>query len=274
MSAKGGSASGGKIGIFDSGLGGLVIAKALFKELPKYDYVYLGDTARVPYGNRSQTAIYDFTKAAVQFLFKQNCALIIIACNTASAMALRRIQQEYLPKAYPHRRVLGVIVPTIELIGEQPKKIGILATTSTVKSHAYKKELKKLNPKVKIFEQEAPLLVPLIENNALEYADAILKSYLQPLIKEKVDDILLGSTHYPILKNKIKKIVGKKIRIISQEQIVPKKLKNYLNRHPEIERTLSKNGKRIFEVTDINTNFDSVAQTLFGKKLKFKLVKY
>jgi len=263
-----------RIGIFDSGLGGLIITKAIIKKLPKYDYIYLGDTKRVPYGNRSQETIYEFTKQAVDFLFKQNCALIIIACNTASSMALRRIQQEYLPVSYPDRRVLGVIVPTVEEIGKRPKKIGVLATTSTVESHAYKKELSKVNPKIKIVEQQAPLLVPIIESNALQYADSILKSYIKPLMNKKVDDILLGSTHYSILKAKIKKIVGEKIKIISQEEIIPRKLKNYLLRHPEIDKKLSKNRKRIFEITDKNTNFDAVAKTLFGRKLKFKLVNY
>ncbi len=263
-----------KIGIFDSGLGGLVIAKAIFKELPKYDYIYLGDTARVPYGNRSQQTIFEFTRQAVDFLFKQNCALIIIACNTSSAMALRRIQREYLPKKYPNRRVLGVIVPTIEEIRNTPRKIGVLATTSTIKSHSYKKELMKLNRQIKIFEQEAPLLVPLIENNTLKKSGDILKSYLKPMLAEKVDDILLGCTHYPILKNAIKKIAGKKIKIISQEEIIPGKLKTYLKRHPEIESKLSKKRERLFEVTDKNTNFDEVAKTLFGKKIKFKLVNY
>jgi glutamate racemase len=263
-----------KIGIFDSGLGGLIIAKAIFKTLPQYDYVYLGDTKHVPYGNRSQGAVYEFTRQAMEFLLKQNCSLIIIACNTASAMALRRLQQEYLPAHYPQRRILGVIIPTAEEIGRRPKRIGVLATTSTVKSHAYKKEVNKINRAVKIVEQAAPLLVPMIENNALESADAILKSYIQPMVKAKVDDILLGCTHYPILKNRIKKIVGKKIKIISQEEIIPKKLKDYLQRHPEIEKRLSKKRSRIFEITDKNTNFDAVANTLFGKKLKFKLVSY
>lgn len=263
-----------KIGIFDSGLGGLIIAKAIFKTLPQYDYVYLGDTKHVPYGNRSQDAVYEFTRQAVDFLFRQNCALIIIACNTASAMALRRLQQEYLPARYPQKRILGVIIPTVEEIGKRPKTIGLLATTSTVKSHAYKKEINKLNRKVKIVEQAAPLLVPMIENNALQWADDVLQSYLAPLKKADVDDILLGCTHYPILKDKIKKIAGKKIRIISQEEIIPKKLKDYLRRHPEIEKRLSKKRGRTFLVTDKNTNFDAVAKTLFGKKIKFKLVSY
>jgi len=187
---------------------------------------------------------------------------------------LRRIQREYLPKKYPNRRVLGVIVPTIEEIRNTPRKIGVLATTSTIKSHSYKKELMKLNRQIKIFEQEAPLLVPLIENNTLKKSGDILKSYLKPMLAEKVDDILLGCTHYPILKNAIKKIAGKKIKIISQEEIIPGKLKTYLKRHPEIESKLSKKRERLFEVTDKNTNFDEVAKTLFGKKIKFKLVNY
>jgi glutamate racemase len=270
-----------KIGIFDSGLGGLIIARAIFKKLPKYDYVYLGDTKRVPYGDQDQETIFIYTRQAIDFLFKQNCMLIIVACNTASAMALRRIQREYLPKYYPNRRVLGVIAPTIESIIDnvgadtiRPKKIGVLATSSTVDSGAFKRELAKINSKIKIVQKKAPLLVPLIENNALQNIGEILKSYIRPLKDEKVGDILLGCSHYPILKDKIKKIAGKKIKVISQEEIIPGKLKDYLKRHSEINNKLSKKGKRVFEVTDKNTNFDAVAKTLFGKKINFKLVDY
>lgn len=263
-----------RIGIFDSGLGSLVIAKTIFNKLPQYDYICLSDTNRVPYGNRSQDTIYKFTKEAVNFLFKQNCALIIIACNTASAMALRRVQQQYLPKHYPGRRVLGIIIPTVEEIGKGQKKIGLLATTSTVQSGAYKRELKKISSNIKLVQQAAPLLVPMIENNELKYVSPVLKSYLARLQKEKVDAILLGCTDYPILKNKIKKIVGKKIKVISQDEIIPGKLKHYLKRHPEIEKKLSKGRKRNFSITALNPHYKKIAKTLFGKNVNFKLVKY
>ena len=264
-----------KIGIFDSGLGGLIIAKTIIKKLPKYDYVYLGDTKRVPYGNRSQQTVYEFTKQAVDFLFqKQNCQLIILACNTASSEALRKIQQQYLPKKHPNRRMLGVIVPTMEVTAAntKTKRVGVLATAGTVNSHIYKKELKKLAPKVQIFEQAAPLLVPLAEHDGSKFSDDILKNYLKPLISKNVDEIVLGCTHYPVFKNKIKKIAGKKVKVLSQDQIIPKKLAEYLKRHPEIEVKLSKKNKRDFLVTDLNQNLKEVLKRLFGKNLKFKKV--
>jgi glutamate racemase len=266
-----------KIGIFDSGLGGLVIAKAIFKKLPKYDYIYLGDTKRVPYGDRSQKEIFAFTKKAVDFLFKQDCQLIIVACNTSSASALRKLQRQYLPKKYPNRRILGVVVPTVEVVGAdtiRPKKIGVLATSSTVNSKAYVKELKKINPKVQIIQQKAPLLVPIIESNSLHKADFVLKSYVKPLLSKKVSEILLGCSHYPILIKQIREIAGKNVKIISQEKIIPAKLKSYLSRHREIDSKLSKNEERVFEITAKNKHFDEVAKTLFGTKIDFKLIKY
>lgn len=267
-----------KIGIFDSGLGGLVIAKAIFMKLPKYDYIYLGDTKNLPYGNRSKVEVYKFTKDAVRYLFEHNCQLVILACNTASALALRKIQREFLAKHYPERRVLGVVIPTLENVGSMARvtlaigRVGILSTKATAKSHVYKKELKKINPYIKIFEQEAPLLVPLIEQNALQFSENALKSYMKPLLKNKVEAIVLACTHYPILSGQIKKIAGKNIKIVSQTEFLPAKLKDYLRRHKEIDRVLSKNGKKEFLVTSSSKNFDEVAGRLFGKKLKFKVV--
>lgn len=263
-----------RIGIFDSGLGGLIITRAIIKKLPQYDYVYLGDTKRVPYGNRPQKEILKFTKQALTFLFAQGCRLVIIACNTSSAKALRKIQREFLPKSYPQKKVLGVIVPTAEAVFKSSKTVGVLSTSSTAKSHAYKRELKKIHPKAKVYEQAALKLVPLIEANRLLQADAVLRQYLKPLLKHNIDSLVLGCTHYPILKSRIKKIAGKKIKIFSQDDIIPGKLENYLKRHPEIEKVIGKHHKRVFEVTGKNTNFDSVAKTLFGKKLNFKLVTY
>jgi glutamate racemase len=262
-----------KIGIFDSGMGGLFLMRKIVKKLPQYDYLYLGDTKRTPYGNRSAETVYQFTKKAVDYLFKKNCQLIILACNTGSAQALRKIQREYLPAHYPRRRVLGVIVPTVEKISEADgiKRIGVLATQGTVESKIFEIELKKINPKIKIFQQAAPLLVPLVENNGLKWAEPILKEYLNPLIKKKVEVILLGCTHYPILKNKIRKIAGKKTKVFSQDELIPDKLADYLKRHLEIDKKLAKNRGRIFEVTDMTPHLKTAAKKWFGKNISLKL---
>ena len=263
-----------KIGFFDSGLGGLSIFNRVIKKLPDYDYLYLGDIKRMPYGSRLPETIYQFTKEALDFLFSQNCALIILACNTVSACALRRIQQEYLPKHYPQRRVLGVIVPTIEIVQTKGKikRIGVLATVDTVSSRTFITELKKINSKIKIFQQPAPLLVPLIENNGDKWVEPILKEYLTPLLKKRVEAIILGCTHYCLLKNRVKKIVGESIKIISQDEIIPEKLENYLTRHPEIENKLTKNGKKIFAVTEITKDFEKTAKKIIGKEIRLKKV--
>lgn len=229
-----------KIGVFDSGLGGLFILRALKKQLPEYDYIYLGDTQRVPYGNRSREAIYHFLEQAVDYLFKENCALIIIACNTASAEALRKIQQHYLPRHYPTRRVLGVIIPTAEevLTVKNIQRLGVLATQGTVNSGAYVREIKKLNPRIQVFQSAAPLLVPLIENNGAKWSEPILQEYLKPLLRKRVQAIILGCTHYPALKVKIRSMAG--VKVISQDECLSDKLGDYLRRHPEIDKRLSK----------------------------------
>lgn len=275
-----------KIGIFDSGLGGLIIAKSIFKKLSAYDYLYLGDTAHLPYGNRSQSEILKFTQAALRYLFAHDCKLVIIACNTSSAEALRKIQREFLPKYYPDKKVLGVIVPTVEAVGQARlvrrslgeggdlhKRVGVIATASTAKSHAYKRELLKINPAVKVYERAAPKLVPLIEANRLGDVNPALKVYLKPLLEKKIDCLVLGCTHYPILKKQIKKIVGPRVKIISQTDIIPSKLKDYLKRHREISSALSKKETRTFTVTKINSGFKQVAKRLFGKKIKLNLSK-
>jgi glutamate racemase len=265
-----------KIGIFDSGIGGLLVTRAIVKKLPQYDYIYLGDTHRVPYGNRSEEAIYQFTREGIEYLFKKNCQLIIVACNTASARALRRIQQDYLPKNYPDRRVLGVIIPTVEYLAEyidtKRIRVGVLATLATVKSKAFPKELKKISPQVRVFQQPAPLLVPLIENNGLKRINPILKEYVQQLLKNRVKAIILGCTHYSLLKGSLRKMFGQKVKIVSQDEIVPAKLKNYLQRHPEIENKLSKKNKRAFLVTDLTSQVDKLAKQWFGKNIKLKKV--
>jgi len=251
-----------KIGVFDSGLGGLILLKAITQKLPQYDYVYLGDTKRVPYGNRSQTTIYEFTRQAVDFLFKKNCQLIIVACNTASALALRRIQREYLPKHYPNRRVLGVIIPTAEAAADL-SSVGVLATESTVASKSFVRELAKLAPRIKIWQQAAPLLVPLAESGELKLAGPILKSYLAPLLKHKPQGIILGCTHYPVFKPQIKRLAAG-VKLISQDELVPAKLAHYLARHPEIERRLTKRSNRELFVTDLTENIQAKIREWFG----------
>ena len=235
-----------KIGIFDSGVGGLIMTKSFIEGLPEYDYLYLGDTKRVPYGDRSQEAIFQFTKDGVVYLFEKGCQLIILACNTASAEALRRLQQDYLPNKYPDRRILGVLIPAAEAALEgvsMPYKVGVLATVSTVASGAYLRELCKIQSDVEVCQQAAPMLVPLIENNTIEKAEPFLHEYLDPLIKEEIEALILGCTHYSLLKEQIRAIVGDDVKVISQDEIVYSKLANYLVRHPEIESKLGKNGK-------------------------------
>lgn len=263
-----------KIGIFDSGLGGLFVTRALVKNLPQYDYVYLGDTQRVPYGNRSHETVYRFLREAVDYLFAHDCELIIVACNTASAEALRRIQQEYLPAHYPKRRVLGIIIPTVEAALKDPKikHIGVLATQATVNSDAYVRELKKIRPNVTIFQQAAPLLVPLVENNAIQFADPILRSYLHPLLKKNINVLILGCTHYPILKKQIKNICGRSIKIIAQDEIISAKLAGYLRHHPEIEKKLGKHRRREFLVTDLTDATKKLSKKWFGLPVKFRIV--
>lgn len=262
-----------KIGLFDSGLGGLIVTHSLIQNFPEYDYVYLGDTARVPYGNRSQEVIYEFTRNAVEYLFKQDCQLVIVACNTASAKALRKLQQEYLPVRYPDRKVLGVLKPTAEEVAERTKnsRIGIIATAGTVGSRTYVAEIQKLNPDIEVAQQATPLLVPLVENNAMKYAGPILDDYLEPLLKANIDTLVLGCTHYPLLKGLIRSKVGS-VNVISQDEIIPQKIRDYLDRHAEIDQKLSKNSTRNFLTTDLASSTIEVATLLFGKSIKLEKV--
>ncbi len=254
-----------KIGIFDSGLGGLIIARAIQKKMPEYDYVYYGDTKRVPYGNKSHQAVFEFTREAIDHLFrKENCAIIIVACNTASARALRRIQKEYLPNTYPDKKVLGVLIPAAE-VAAQYKRVGILATTGTVNSNTFPAEISKLNKKTKVLQNPAPVLVPLIEAGEKELAKPFLVKYLKPFQNKKLDALVLGCTHYPILKRDIKKLLPKTVKIISQDEIIPAKLKDYLTRHPEITKKLSKKRTVKFITTDTTTETNTLIKKWFGK---------
>ncbi len=254
-----------KIGIFDSGLGGLIIAKAIRKTMPEYDYVYFGDTKRLPYGNKSHDAVFEFTKKAIDYLFrKENCAIVIIACNTGSARALREIQQKYLPKNFPDRKILGVLVPTAE-IASLYKRVGVLATLGTVISNTFPIEIKKLNNKIKVFQNPAPVLVSIIEEGENKLSTPFLSKYLKPLMNKNLDSLVLGCTHYPILKKEIKKLIPKDVKIISQDEIIPKKLKEYLTRHPEITKKLSKNKSVKILVTDKTQNMTLLVKEWFGK---------
>ncbi len=261
------------IGVFDSGYGGLTILKEIKKLLPQYDFIYLGDNARTPYGTRSFETVYQYTKECVTWLFEQNCSLVILACNTASAKALRTIQQKDLPRMNAGKRVLGVIRPTAEIIGNFTKSanIGILATKGTVQSESYPIEIKKFFPGVKVFQQACPLWVPLVENNEgeSEGADFFIKKDIEKLLEKSVeiDTILLACTHYPLLLGKIKKYLPAGIKVVSQGDIVAKSLADYLKRHPEMENKCSHNASFHFFTTDAAKDFDKHSALFFGEKV-------
>jgi glutamate racemase len=263
----------GPIGIFDSGLGGLVMTKAFRTALPNSDFLYLGDTLHVPYGPRSASAILKFTTEAVDYLFDQGCPLVIIACNTASANALRRIQQDYLPTEYPDRRALGVIVPTIEAaISTGHTRIGLIGTAFTVQSRTYEEELRKINPAIQLSAKATPLLVPLAENNGLDYAEPILRDYLEPLLADEIDSLILGCTHYPLFRPTLERILPAGVDVIAQNEVVPPKLVAYLERHPEIAARISQNGQLKALLTDVTPTYDMVGATLLGEAIHFEKV--
>lgn len=261
------------IGIFDSGYGGLTILKEIVKVLPEYDFLYLGDNARSPYGTRSFDTIYAYTLQAVKYLFSQGCHLVILACNTASAKALRNIQQLDLPHLAPHKRVLGVIRPTTEVIGQftQTQEIGILGTNGTVKSESYLMEINRLWPTLKVFQQACPMWVPLVENGELEGEGAIffIKKCLSELLvqSDKIDTILLACTHYPLLQPIIESLLSPKIKVISQGTIAADSLKDYLQRHPEIDQYCRRSRQVVFQTTGDTEDFDEKGTLFFGKKV-------
>jgi len=262
------------IGIFDSGYGGLTVLKEIVKKLPQYDYIYLGDNARAPYGTRSFETVYEYTLECVKHLFSKGCPLVVLACNTASAKALRNIQQNDLAKIDPSKRVLGVIRPTTELVGKltKTKCVGVLGTTGTINSGSYPIEIAKFYPDVKVFQQACPMWVPLVENNEYngEGADYFIKKCCDELMQQNknIDSVILGCTHYPLLIDKIKKYLPSGINIISQAEIVAESLSDYLNRHPEIESRISKNARVEFFTTDSAENFDRHAGIFYGKTVK------
>ena len=264
-----------KIGIFDSGVGGLIMLRAIRKKLPAYDYLYLGDTKHVPYGNRSQKEIFNFTKQGVEYLFKKDCALIIIACNSASSRALRRLQREWLPKHYPARKILGVIIPTAEAaLISRLRRVGVLATKATTASKSFVKELKKLDKRVQIVQQSAPLLVPLIEAGKIQECKRVLPRYLKSLLQKKVQTIILGCTHYPIIKKLVRKLVPRMVTIISQDEIIPQKLAFYLKKHKEIEKVLSHHTKLEIDLSKITPQFKVLVLKWFGTVKSIEKVKF
>ncbi|MFI5164297.1 MAG: glutamate racemase [Bacteroidia bacterium] len=280
-SLQGGGQQVSPIGIFDSGIGGLTVLKEIVKKLPGYDYIYLGDSARAPYGTRSFETVYKYTLECVQKLFEMNCRLVILACNTASAKALRNIQQLDLPKIAPNNRVLGVIRPTTEVVGNysKTKLVGVLGTTGTINSDSYKIEIEKLFPGIKVFQQACPMWVHLIENNEMNSAgaDFFVKKNIDELFSKssegagnKIDTIILGCTHYPLLIDKIKKIVPPNVKILPQGEIVAESLADYLKRHPEMENKISRKNNIEFYTTDSTENFDKLANIFLGKNVKSK----
>lgn len=269
----------GPIGVFDSGYGGLTILKEMRERLPAYDFLYLGDNARAPYGTRSFEVVYEFTLEAVEELFSRGCELIILACNTASAKALRTIQQNDLPKMAPNKRVLGVIRPSTEIIGELSLsgKVGILATEGTVKSNSYVIEIGKFSPSTKVYQQACPLWVPLIENN--KYTTAAGRAFIQEDVLNllaqdpEIDVLILGCTHYPIVQDFIASIVPPHVQLFAQGKIVADRLEAYLQRHPEIDEVCTKSGEVKYLTTENAATFDANAVAFLGETIQSTHIK-
>ena len=266
----------GPIGVFDSGYGGLTILDKIREVLPEYDYIYLGDNARAPYGTRSFEVVYEFTRQAVNKLFDMGCHLVILACNTASAKALRSIQMNDLPQIDPARRVLGVIRPTVECIGEISKNqhIGVLATAGTIKSESYPLEIHKLFPEIQVSGTACPMWVSLVENNESqdEGADYFIRKYIDQLLSKdpQIDTVILGCTHFPILLPKIRQYIPDHISVIAQGEYVAESLKDYLKRHPEMDAICTKNGNCQFYTTEAEEKFSESASTFLKQQISVK----
>jgi glutamate racemase len=267
------------IGIFDSGFGGLTVFKSIAQKLPDYNYIYLGDNARSPYGDHSFETVYQYTLECVEWLFQQGCPLVILACNTASAKALRNIQQLDLPKKYPNHRVLGVIRPTAEVIGNfsQSKHIGVMGTRGTVNSNSYPIEIHHFFPNVEVHQQSCPMWVPLIENGEHLHAgaDYFVEQYIRQLMQQSsdIDTILLACTHYPLLVPKIETYLPEKIHLIAQGDIVANSLSDYLQRHPEIEGKLAKTRQRVFYTSGEVSVFDQHASVFLEEEISSLKIK-
>ena len=266
----------GPIGVFDSGYGGLTILDKIREVLPEYDYIYLGDNARAPYGTRSFEVVYEFTRQAVNKLFDMGCHLVILACNTASAKALRSIQMNDLPSIDPARRVLGVIRPTVECVGEISKNqhIGVLATAGTIKSESYPVEIHKLFPEIQVSGTACPMWVSLVENNESqdEGADYFIRKYINQLLSKdpQIDTVILGCTHFPILLPKIRQYIPEHISVIAQGEYVAESLKDYLKRHPEMDAKCTKNGNCQFYTTEAEEKFSESASTFLKQQISVK----
>ncbi len=266
----------GPIGVFDSGYGGLTVYKELQVTLPTYDFLYLGDNARVPYGTRSFDTVYRYTLECVLQLFEKGCPLVILACNTASAKALRNIQQIDLPKIDAKKRVLGVIRPTTETIGElsHTKHVGLFGTTGTVKSDSYTIEIGKFFPEIKLYQEACPMWVPLVEHNEYQNsgADYFIQKHIDNLLAKsnQIDTIILACTHYPLLQEKIKQYLPQHINLIAQGKIVANSLKDYLKRHPEMDALISQKGKQSFYTTESTEDFDIKSAIFLGTKIQSK----
>jgi glutamate racemase len=264
------------IGVFDSGIGGLTVFRSIVEQLPAYDYLYFGDNSRAPYGNRSFKTIHQYTWECVQWMFNQGCPLVILACNTASAKALRTIQQQDMPDSeYADRRVLGVIRPTAEVIGNytETKQIGVLGTKGTIQSQSYTIEINKFFPDVTVHQQACPLWVPLIENGEYDKpgSDYYVKQYLDEVMAQSadIDTLLLACTHYPLLQDKIKAYLPPHINVVAQGDIVADSCDDYLKRHTEIEQSLTKGGtRRFFTTTDDTADFDQHASLFFSSPVE------
>ncbi|NDV66382.1 glutamate racemase [Bacteroides sp. 224] len=268
----------GPIGVFDSGYGGLTILSKIKELLPEYDYIYLGDNARAPYGTRSFEIVYEFTLQAVNKLFEMGCHLVILACNTASAKALRTIQMNDLPNIDPARRVLGVIRPTVESIGAitQSRHIGVLGTTGTIKSESYPLEIHKLYPDIQVSGEACPMWVALVENNEAQSlgADYFVQKHIDNLMHKdhEIDTIILGCTHYPLLLHKIKRFVPEGVTIVAQGEYVARSLKDYFHRHPEMDAKCTKEGKRLFYTTEAADKFSESASIFLNENIEVQRI--
>lgn len=268
----------GPIGVFDSGYGGLTILRQIRKMMPQYDYLYLGDNARAPYGTRSFDVVYEFTLQAVRYLFEQGCHLVILACNTASAKALRSIQQNDLPKIDQKRRVLGVIRPTVEVVGSISKSrhIGVMATPGTIRSHTYELEIAKFYPDIQVTGEACPMWVPLVENEEYDSpgADYFVRQRIEDLLHRDplIDCVILGCTHYPLLLGKIRQYMPEGVHIIEQGNYVAQSLQDYLHRHPEMTELITTGGTAHFLTTEQADAFQPKATVFMGEQLNAERV--
>ena len=268
----------GPIGVFDSGYGGLTILSEIQALMPQYDYYYLGDNSRAPYGSRSFDVVYEFTKQAVQALFDMGCNLVILACNTASAKALRTIQQKDLPLINPDKRVLGVIRPTVEMISNITKSrhVGVVGTAGTIQSESYPIEIHKLFPDITVIGEACPMWAPLVENRAHESegADYFIKENINNILAKDplIDTLILGCTHYPLLLNKIKSFLPPTINIISQGEYIARSLQNYMERHPQMENACTKGGTTRYYTTESTDKFSDTASVFLNKKIEVERI--